>query len=373
MNIMRLKIRLLLFPAALLLIAAAPGKQPHLDRDKLPYGCATCHSGGGFQSGGGSRGCLACHSSSPPGKGFLGSGVRIPDIATEMLKESKHPVLKPESQGVHRKGEALPEVDRKVKRHAECADCHDPHLLSPDNKFAGKKTRKYGNFVGDVQKEHELCYLCHGDSVNLPPRSTNKRLEFALSNPSYHPVEGEGKTEEVPSLLKPYKGKKTQPGDVSTMSCSDCHGSENPSSPRGPHGSANPFILKENYSIKDKVVETAETYALCYRCHSRTSILGNESFPYHSLHIKGKAGAFPEGTSCYTCHSSHGSQEYRSLIHFNTQVVMPSSKTSQLRFDKPHTSNTGKCFLSCHDVNHEGVEYTTSETPLLRTRQKTGW
>lgn len=212
--------------------------------------------------------------------------------------------------------------------------------------------------LSEITQEYELCYRCHAESANLPGRFTNKKAEFALTNPSFHPVEGEGKNLAVVSLIKPYREKLINPGDVSTFGCDGCHGSDNSASPRGPHGSNNQYILVENYSVKDNQPESSFTYALCYRCHSRTSILGDESFRFHSLHIKGKTGGpGGDGTSCHTCHNSHGSTEYRYLISFNKDVVTPNSK-GILKFVETGTyAFHGECYLSCHGVDHNPKSY----------------
>ena len=180
-----------------------------------------------------------------------------------------------------------------------------------------------------------------------------------MSNPSYHPVEGEGRNSAVVSLLKPYREKKVTAADISVIGCGTCHGSENPDSPRGPHGSNNQHLLTDNFSTKDGESESAFAYALCYRCHSRTSILSDESFRFHSLHIKGKGASAwgSDGTSCYTCHDSHGSTEYKYLLRFNRDVVVPNSKGILKFVEKGVSSFHGECYLSCHGVDHNPRSY----------------
>lgn len=330
----------------------------HLDRQKLPYGCGSCHVGFDFRSGGGTTGCLNCHSNSlrlP--KSLIGPGSTLEDISPEFKKPYRHPTL--EVRDVHSSSEALPEINPRAPRHADCVDCHNPHYLVPGNQLAGIKGKRVGNFVADITHEYELCYKCHGESANLPARSTNKKADFSPNNPSYHPVEREGKNLQVVSLLKPYKEKKVDATDVSVIACTTCHGSDNPDSPRGPHGSNHQYILIDSFSVKDGETESPYAYALCYRCHSRTSILADESFRYHSLHIKGKGGSSlsSSGTSCYTCHSSHGSTEYRYLIRFNKDVVTTNSKGLLKFVEKGVSAFHGECYLSCHGVDHNPKSY----------------
>jgi predicted CXXCH cytochrome family protein len=182
-------------------------------------------------------------------------------------------------------------------------------------------------------------------------------VEFVATNKSFHPVEAEGKNLAVISLIRPYKEKKLADTDVSRLSCSDCHASDASSSPKGPHGSIHEYILVENYSLKDMQGESMFAYALCYKCHNRTSILANESFKYHSLHINGKNPSLLTGTSCYTCHNSHGSTDNRYLIKFNIEVIKP-TLTGQLKFvEKGNYQFSGECYLNCHGVEHNPKSY----------------
>lgn len=352
-----------------LALAAAPypTNAVHLDTKKVPAGCSTCHLSFNFKSGGGPETCIICHGDparltreykNMP-KNFAPSSGGRKNIEAEFVKTYRHPTF--DTRGIHRSNETLPETDSRMPRHAECVDCHNPHYVSSENKFAGIRGRRVGNVISSVSKEYELCYKCHAESANLPGRHTNKRQEFALTNPSFHPVEGEGKNTAVISLLKPYKERKVNAGDVSTISCGDCHGSESSDSPRGPHGSVHEHILVDNYSKGDNQAETPFAYALCYRCHDRSSILGNESFRYHALHIQGKGGAGgatgATGTSCYTCHSSHGSPDNKYLLSFNKSVVSPNSQ-GQLKFvEKGIATFRGECYLSCHGVDHNPKVY----------------
>lgn len=333
----------------------------HLDRHNLPRGCATCHYKANLRGGGGSETCIVCHGNpqrrTAPQRMPQGAVVSRPemrDIEAEFYKTFRHPTF--DTPGRHKTNEILPETDHKAPRHADCVDCHHPHYVAKDNPYAGLKGRRVVNQVVTASPEAELCFRCHGDSVNLPGKYTNKRIEFSLNNPSFHPVAGEGKNSTVVSLLSPYKEKKVTPTDISVISCSDCHGSDDANGPKGPHGSRYRYILKDNFDASDNLYESPQVYALCYRCHSRTSILGNESFKYHALHIQGKT--FTQyGTSCFTCHNSHGSPEYKYLISFNKAVVSPNSKGLLKFVEKGNAKFSGECYLTCHGVEHNPKSY----------------
>lgn len=336
--------------------ATTPQKPVHLDRAVMTIGCGSCHVGFDFSSGGGSAKCLNCHGQLNMAN--IQSSLRnsqTKDISREFSKAYRHPVF--DKRGIHSSKEVLPETNPAAPRHAECADCHSPHYLSKDKPFAGIRGKKTGNFAAAITKEYELCYLCHAESANLPLRSTNKRMEFNPSNPSFHPIEAEGKNQAVVSLLRPYREKRTASNDITTLKCTDCHSSDDPSSPRGPHASRFQGILVEHYATGDNQIESAYAYGLCYRCHKRSSIMGNESFPSHSRHIAGERNFKGGGTSCYTCHTSHGSVENRYLIRFNREYVSESSSGKMKFVEKGTYSFHGECWLTCHGVDHNPKTY----------------
>ena len=278
----------------------------------------------------------------------------LKNIEAEFFKTFRHPTF--DTPGRHKSNEILPEIDVKALRHADCVDCHHPHFVTKENKFEGIKGKRIVNQTAQVSKESEVCYRCHGDSLNLPGKYTNKRIEFSLTSPSFHPVEGEGKNSAVISLIRPYKEKKVASTDIAVISCSDCHGNDDPNGPKGVHGSRNRFILKDNFDTSDNISESTHAYALCYRCHNRTSILANESFKFHALHIQGKSIA-GSGTSCFTCHNSHGSVEYKYLIKFNRDYVSPNSKGLLKFVEKGNAKFSGECYLKCHGVDHNPKSY----------------
>lgn len=305
--------------------------------------------------------CLSCHGDSSAQARMIDAGflkqtgsLNLPDIAAELHKPYNHPVLT--VQGVHRKNELLPEDLINAARHAECVDCHNPHVVEKERPYRGLKGRRVGNFLADIENEYELCYRCHADSANLPGNSTNKHEEFRTTNPSFHPVEGEGKNTLVVSLKKPYVTQKQKPDDISQISCRDCHGSDDQNGPKGPHGSQHQGLLVLNYQMADERSESQQAYALCYKCHERVSILSNESFPYHSLHIQGRASG-QDGTSCFTCHDAHGSSLYPHLIRFNEDVVFENAAGKLEYAAQGYASRHGACFLNCHGVEHNPREY----------------
>ncbi len=319
--------------------------------------CGNCHLP--HSSSGGSRllpyaseeqNCSACHNAS----------VALRDVMTAFSPTSNHPIGS--TTGIHDPVE--PAV--VVSRHVECVDCHDPHAARANADPTEGALRNVsginlaGAAVKPVTQTYEVCFRCHGDSPGKPaPRTTRQiaqtstRLEFQLSNPAFHPVAGPGRNPNVPSLISPWTTS-------AVMTCADCHNNSashklGGSGADGPHGSAFAPILNRNYVTADNSPESASNYALCYACHSRTSILSDQSFGEHRKHIDS------ENTPCNTCHDPHGVSSTQGtatnnshLINFNTAVVSPSN--GQLRFEDQGTFR-GACYLSCHGKDHNPESY----------------
>ncbi len=292
--------------------------------------------------------CLVCHN----------GNVATKNIQAELTKTYKHNVFG--YTGTHDPTEAT----AVSTRHVECVDCHNPHaakaltavapaVRGPNVGVAG--INQSGIVVKPVAYEYEICYRCHSDNpVNssTTPRiliQNNVRMEFATSNPSYHPVAGIGVNTSVPSLISPLTVN-------SVIYCTDCHASNGAGAPAGPHGSIYPQILKAQYLLTDNTVYSVSNFQLCYSCHSSASIMANASFKEHNKHINDKR------TSCNTCHDSHGISSLQgnatnnsNLINFNTTYVTPSS-SGILRFDDLGNKK-GRCYLRCHGENHNPLSY----------------
>jgi len=315
--------------------------------DTLPASCNSCHVryiyGEPWATAGEEKFCYLCHGGEERRRksketNRISYKVSLLDISAEFSKPSHHPV---EYKRIHHRREILPEVNPKIPRHSECADCHEPHKSYKKINVERGKKKPANN--PRLKNEYELCYKCHSYSANLPAGKTNKSAEFQTTNPSYHPVEIEGKNLNVPSLLSPLQAGK------SIINCTDCHNNDNPKGAEGPHGSIYAPILIKNYTSSDGETESEFTYALCYECHSRQSILNNQSFAYHSRHIVNQK------ISCYSCHNSHGSTRNTHLIEFRLDRAQPDS-FGQFKFIDRGTYS-GECYLKCHEVEHSPKTY----------------
>lgn len=314
--------------------------------------------------------CLNCHS----------GGVARTNLESEFRKRSAHPIRL--STGRH----DPVEDPRTMPRHVECADCHNPHAVaadtsarirgfrqtystlpvtvSPANRFVSG-TDSGGRNVSQARFEYEICLKCHAETLTAFRRpeivrqiqQTNTRLEFQTGNPSFHPVFGPRRNSEVVSLTSPLRV-----GDV--IACTDCHNSDSAAKnfwdgASGPHGSVYEPLLVENYSTGEFVIESPQAYALCYRCHQRESILGDESFPLHNVHIlRGRS-------SCASCHDAHGisrtqgnAAAHGHLINFDLTVVRPTAGVSASRVEFVDLGvQRGSCTLTCHGVTHVNFTY----------------
>lgn len=251
-------------------------------------------------------------------------------------------------------------------RHVECADCHDPHATQSSRVAGDTPANVRGVNLAGVEiipaiRTFQICLRCHGDSPNQAPARTprqhdqaNMRLKIQPNNPSFHPIAGPGRNPDVPSLISPLT-------EQSIIGCTDCHNSNSAASaggagPEGPHGSSFAPILVRNYSTLDNTPESAGNYALCYACHSRNSILGDDSFKEHDKHING------EDAPCNTCHDPHGvsatqgnAANNSNLINFDTSIVSQRGN-GLLRFvDTGQFS--GSCDLVCHGEDHDNFDY----------------
>ena len=297
--------------------------------------------------------CFSCHNGHVASK----------NIMAEFNKSSIHPIAN--STGTHDPSESAV----VSARHVECVDCHNPHAAKASGTPAGPLTsvrgvNRLGTEVIPIAYEYEVCFRCHADSTGKPaaptPRvfnNTNVRQEFNTTSTSYHPVVGTGKNSTVPSLVT---GLTTN----SIIKCTDCHNNNNGpgnngSGPKGPHGSSNAHLLERQYLTQDPTQESQSAYAMCYKCHNRTSILGNQSFPRHNFHITGAGamggmGGGTLSTPCNVCHDPHASN-FAKLINFDTSVVSTNS-AGRREFISTGTY-AGECYLSCHGKDHNPCTY----------------
>jgi predicted CXXCH cytochrome family protein len=319
-------------------------------------GCENCHT----SHSAGSKARLLIHSKEEENCFVCHNGTVVKkNLSAEFGKPSVHPVM--QTSSLHHLNEDV----RNSPRHVACSDCHDSHAAgraalvvstpnAPPAIAAVKGVNAAGAPVARITREYELCFRCHTDNPNRGPArvarqvpETNKRVQFSPSNQSFHPVESAGRNPFVPSLIAPWTAS-------SLMYCTDCHNNDQGpraggAGPDGPHGSQFAPLLERQLELTDFSPESPASYALCYKCHSRASILSDQSFKFHRRHV------VDEKTACTTCHDSHGVANSARLINFNRDYVSPASN-GRLEFISQGNFR-GNCSVSCHGTDHKALAY----------------
>ncbi len=294
--------------------------------------------------------CLVCHNGAVASK----------NLEQEFLKSSAHPIASIDWTHEPR------ENPNTMPRHVTCVDCHNPHQVAPtaasppvaSGRLRGARGLSIsGSPVAEATYEYEVCLKCHGVRDQTTPgivrqdNTRNIRLGIDPSNPSYHPVAAAGKDPTIQGLEPGYTPS-------SILYCTDCHNNDEWTSggpsPKGPHGSRFQPILGLEFQQGDPSTETYQTYALCYNCHNRGTLLTSRGFP-HATHV------VQSQTSCAVCHDAHGSRQNIRLINFMLRdrtgkvVVGPNSKgLIQYQSTGP---GQGNCSLSCHGSDHDRKSY----------------
>jgi len=298
--------------------------------------------------------CTVCHNGAVTSK----------NIEAEFQKLFTHPVEN--TSWVH----DPKEEPALMPRHVTCVDCHNPHAVTSTSSqpplASGRLRGVRGVTIGggrtdEVTYEYEVCVKCHGMMEPTTPgnvrqdNTRNIRLKIDPNNLSYHPVAAPGRNATIVGLLPGYTA-------ASQIACTDCHNNDEwtPSGilPRGPHGSRYEYILEREFQAGDPTVESFSSYALCYKCHDRTTLLTNTTaqFP-HNKHV------VQENTSCDVCHDAHGARQSPFLINFmlrakaGNAVVSP-SQSGRLEFlPDPARPGHGSCYLNCHGEEHNPKSY----------------
>jgi predicted CXXCH cytochrome family protein len=357
-----------------------------------PFSCtsAGCHGDEGSPHFGG-----AASASGVPVQAVPGAPARRVNIARQTRKFSAHH----EPPGITPMALRMPGgAARSGIRSVACSDCHNPHLTGSRGSrapFVSGTLRdvsgidRNGMAVQAVTYEYEVCFKCHADNTpdfSYVPRVltvTNTRLAFDPVNASYHPVLNMGKNLNIPSIPSPFEPNMS-PSVV--INCTTCHADDEGGS-RGPHGSAFAPILRERYETADNTPESYDNYALCYRCHNRSSILSDASFrktlsavsfrrttmrPTAVMALTsggGHSGHLAAGAPCSACHDAHGVYEsgaadptrtgsHTHLINFDTRIVMPKAGDKYPVFRNTGMGTfSGSCTLVCHGVVHDNTSY----------------
>jgi predicted CXXCH cytochrome family protein len=347
--------------------------------------------------------CFTCHDGAPAGSNIAGEFAK----GTNGANIFHHPVADPE---------------QSAGRSVECIDCHNPHRARADNKHAGATGIDLagipvGPGTGDPRDvtEQEVCYKCHGDTFNASrPETTNKRLDFQITNSAFHPVAGPGQNQSTNLQNQLLGGLSTG----STITCTDCHNNEatadanGPASnsalgPKGPHGSTNATIRRAAYwtSLQGPSSWDPANFALCFLCHDPQKLVEAREFRdgaatnfyddddlnskdnLHWLHLEDRADN--ARATCKNCHYNLHSNRTAANTQYRIDGVLTDSppgtaKTHLVNFSpdilpfngraKPEwwidtTTRERRCYLSCHGFDMEGFPYRPAnggdDAPLI--------
>lgn len=336
--------------------------------------------------------CYLCHDGSVAAK----------DIQFDSIKSYRHPV---ETTPNTRHDATLVEDPLAMLFHVECMDCHNPHAAKGDNPMvsfnpsapldpnhatppnANATIRGVtgidagGGVKPEIDFQFELCFKCHGQlgksACDTQRCSTarsfdmtrqdgvyNIRDKVISSTPglvSYHPIEinNPSNNTEVPSLKTGIPLNRS----TSLIYCTDCHSGETSvaaggTGPAGPHGSNIGALLAQSYPMEPIRAYSSAQYALCYKCHSETSILNDDSGFPHRRHVRN------QDLTCVNCHDPHGSHRFQHLISFLTNANS-GGQILQITGDGGFAEPTwlddgrfrGRCYLNCHGRRHDPEDY----------------
>ncbi len=293
--------------------------------------------------------CLSCHD---------GSFSSAPNIKADITKSNAHPTLT--YSGRHSDTETYANM---TNRHAECIDCHDPHSAQADttttapnrsnilknvsgvavgSRAAWSSSASDFTFKKDTTYQYELCYKCHSSYAgSAPTRDIAK--EFNPANKTFHSVEGNSPNTKG-FFVAGYSATKR-------LYCTDCHGREGGSGPKGPHGSTNSKILKAKY---DANTGNGTSGDLCFRCHTYDDYATSGGTDTNqtgfwdggkNLHAR-HASRFT--IRCQYCHSGsvHGTNSNKRLIVTTSDVAPYKTSSTKIKiYTDPGTGNysTGSC------------------------------
>lgn len=313
--------------------------------------------------------CAACHDGHPA----------TSNVMADLQKPYRHPVT--DFSGRHTgPGENTPTafgITPINNRHSECEDCHNPHVSRADRLGGPSGLDASATTLGVSRievlngpagtppayrflpasdtlttpvAEYQLCFKCHSSWTTLPSGRTDLALVLNPNNPSYHPIEAEGRNPGIDAAAFTAGWKAT-----SLTRCGDCHGGDF-GNVRGPHGSIWAGLLKRS-SVASPAPRMMTSDELCFSCHAY-DVYANPSAPEvlrgasrfngpraeagHAEHVG------EEQIPCYACHVTHGSTTQPHLIAIG--------RSPGIRV-YTSTPTGGTCTASCHGAESYSVNY----------------
>jgi predicted CXXCH cytochrome family protein len=293
--------------------------------------------------------CFRCHDATVDGPREIPSPM---NLKQEFDKLFTHPVslhtgspfLEPDASGF-----VGFLAGSRENRAVRCSDCHNPHAASsrsvagnlPPSLEGVSGISRLGMHKDVADYEYEICLKCHGFSSNTLPGQRDVAADFDLSNRSSHAVMGPGLNPEVPSLRPEWTA-------LDQLTCSDCHGNDDPGGPAGPHGSNIEHLLRAPFNPTPYLTGERDENGLCFRCHKEGWFSSGQGWRWHKLHIE------RGGYSCAACHDPHGSPDQPGLLRLDRSWITPLNGV--LRVERT-ALDQGNCTLNCHGHPHSSASY----------------
>ncbi len=384
------------------MLDATTDGDPHTDETLTADSCGACHR---MHTGQGNSvrenrpeeaNCFACHSSAGPGTNVQDAFSNIINSATRYYS---HPVNS--TNNTHYLGESSNSSFGSSNRHIECEDCHEPHdavrgnaeapALHPemtgmsgvDPVWNGSGGPSSYNWLISSTREYQVCFKCHSSFTTLPTYapdgwngtayvanglrkltssntqqvmdSRDMAKEFNPFQTSFHPIAAQGRNTDIPadSFVNGWS-------QSSLVYCSDCHtNADQNAGGVGPHGSPRLHLLGggSNYStVMQNGARRVPSTQICFNCHNYSTYVTGQNqstnFPLHEKHMDNDWG-----TTCYTCHDSHGSEQ-RHLINIDASAAtFLAGRNSQTAWYYDPVTQKAGCFVSCHGDSHDPEEY----------------
>ncbi|HWR82157.1 MAG TPA: cytochrome c3 family protein [Candidatus Deferrimicrobium sp.] len=329
--------------------------------------------------------CFQCHSTtSNPNAGTNKDYYNVKAMSANSLKIQslysytyKHPTTT--YSGRHKPIEAASDL-ADGNRHAECADCHDPHSVQqgihdgstnlvsnalkgtwgveptswpakpvPTNNGNVFATPASYNRVEPAQKEYQICLKCHSNYTTLPSGARNLAQEINPNYPSMHGI--------VQAGTNTYCNTTTMnaPWGTSKIAwCSDCHGSNSSTDPSGPHGSNLDHLL-----VATVTSDATNGTPLCTVCHKYAVYWNGSSAASRDPDHPATQGAHRLAKGCFSCHM----WDYASTAGLGVQttddlaagaIYVHGMNKKWVYYEVDGTAGTGQdadCFVSGYIAN----------------------
>ena len=346
--------------------AVWPGPVPPARSSGDAGKCVNCHDPHGVKDSRGlvpgllrARGvthCLACHRGDPG-----------PDVSSAFAKSFRHPLVADPAGAAFLSATGATAGPEPVLAAGDptCSACHNPHVAGQDairpllagalRSLAGvARVRASGGGSGGRLfalapatettrvREFEVCYKCHSSAARRTTRGVDLAAALDPANPSYHPVEAQGRNRAIErrAFASGWSAEKL-------VTCSDCHGSDDETQ-RGPHGSANAYILRKRQPSGAGDQQVTET-DLCFGCHAFATYGESKAAAAFSRYA-GHGAHAARGISCWTCHDSHGSATLPALL-----AIRPAGLSAYAQ-----DATGGTCTVACHTRSPARVSYRVS-------------